>query len=56
MGRGESNLEIHYAGEWAALYVDGKLEEVGDAYIAEERAFALLGVGDSEAASWAAEL
>src|SRR5688572_20142914 len=31
-------LEIHYADEWAALYVDGKLEIVGDSYLAEERA------------------
>lgn len=38
------DLEIHYDEEWAALYVKGKLDEVGDAYVAEERAFALLGV------------
>ena len=38
------DLEIHYAEEWAALYVDGKLERVGDSYLAEERAFELLGV------------
>ncbi len=38
-------LEIHYADdEWAALYKDGVLERVGDAYLAEERAFELLGV------------
>lgn len=37
-------MEIHYAGEWAALYVDGTLDIVGDSYIAEERAFGLLGV------------
>ena len=37
-------LEIHYAGEWAALYVDGDLERVGDAYLAEERAFEIFGV------------
>jgi hypothetical protein len=39
-------LEIHYAEEWAALYIDGQLDpnSVGDSYIAEERAFALLGV------------
>jgi hypothetical protein len=34
----ERKLEIHYADEWAALYVDGKLERVGDSYLAEERA------------------
>lgn len=40
------NLEIHYdpGGEWAALYVDGRLERVGDAYLAEEKAFEILGV------------
>ncbi len=40
------NLEIHYAGEWAALYIDGQLDHdsVGDSYLAEERAFELLGV------------
>ncbi len=39
-------LEIHYADDWAALYVDGVLDpqSVGDSYIAEERAFAKLGV------------
>jgi hypothetical protein len=37
-------LEIHYADEWAALYVDGKLDRVGDSYLAEERAFEILGV------------
>ncbi len=37
-------LEIHYADDWAALYKDGKLERVGDTYLAEERAFELLGV------------
>lgn len=37
-------LEIHYEDEWAALYVDGKLDRVGDAYLAEERAFEILGV------------
>lgn len=40
------NLEIHYEDEWAALYVDGKLEPetVGDSYVAEQRVFELLGV------------
>lgn len=44
-------LELHYADDWAAgghgwaaLYVDGWLATVGDAYIAEEKAFSLLGV------------
>lgn len=42
----DHELEIHYAEEWAALYVDGKLlpETVGDSYLAEEKAFELLGV------------
>jgi hypothetical protein len=39
-----SDLEIHYADEWAALYVDGRLDRVGDTYNTEERAFQLLGV------------
>lgn len=40
------NMEIHYANDWAALYVDGVLEPntVGDSYHAEERAFEILGV------------
>lgn len=38
-------LEIHYTdGDWAALYIDGKLERVGDSYLAEERVFEILGV------------
>jgi hypothetical protein len=40
----QPRLEIHYEEEWAALYVDGKLERVGDSYLAEERAFEILGV------------
>lgn len=43
--REASKMEIHYTGsEWAALYVDGKLVDVGDAYLAEEEAFRRLGV------------
>lgn len=39
------NLEIHHNGDdWAALYVDGKLDRVGDAYLADERVRELLGV------------
>lgn len=40
------NVEIRYDtdGDWAALYVDGQLERVGDAYLAEEKAFEILGV------------
>lgn len=46
-----SQVQIHYdsedtggSGEWAALYVDGELVSVGDSYVAEEKAFSLLGV------------
>jgi hypothetical protein len=40
------DLEIHYDpnGDWAALYKDGNLVTAGDAYVAEEQAFSLLGV------------
>lgn len=40
-------VEIHYEqqwGEWAALYVDGKLVTVGDNDNTEEKAFDVLGV------------
>lgn len=37
-------LEIHEAEEWSALYIDGKLERVGDSYLAVEKVFELLGV------------
>lgn len=38
-------MEIHYnSGDWAALYIDGKLERVGDSYLAEQRALQILGV------------
>ena len=41
-----SELELHYADEWAALYVDGELDAstVGDSYIAEAKALRILGV------------
>lgn len=38
------DLQIHYADDWAALYVDGNLDHVGDTYRTEERAFEILGV------------
>ncbi len=40
------DLEIHYDpdGDWAALYVNGVLDRVGDAYRTEERALEVLGV------------
>jgi polysaccharide deacetylase 2 family uncharacterized protein YibQ len=31
-----SNIEIHEAGEWAAVYLDGRLVLVGDSYHADE--------------------
>ena len=37
-------IEIHYAGDWAALYVNSELVVVGEAYVAEGKAFAILGV------------
>ena len=39
-----AELEIHYSEDWAALYVNGTLDIVGDSYLAEERAFDILGV------------
>ena len=38
------DIEIHYADEWAALYLKGELVTVGVSYNAEERAFQLLDV------------
>jgi hypothetical protein len=38
-------IEIHYDGDgWAALYINGKLHQVGDAYVAEEEALSRAGV------------
>lgn len=38
-------LEIYSdGGEWSALYVDGKLEVVGDTYLSEERVMKICGV------------
>src|SRR5690242_16462444 len=31
-----SSIEIHEADDWAAVYLDGKLQRVGDAYLADE--------------------
>ena len=31
-----SNIEIHEAEEWSAVYLDGKLVLVGDSYLADE--------------------
>lgn len=41
-----AKMEIHYSGDWGALYVDGVLDvdTVGDSYHAEERALELCGV------------
>jgi hypothetical protein len=38
------SFEIHYADEWAALYVDGKLVRVGNSDNTEEEALHMLGV------------
>lgn len=35
---------IRGSGDWSALYVDGKLDRVGDHYWVDERAFDLAGV------------
>jgi hypothetical protein len=42
--RADAHMEIHYSGEWAALYVDGQLETVGDSPNTIEQALAILGV------------
>lgn len=39
-----SSIEFHSAGEWTAVYVDGKLERVGDHYLADEWLRARVGV------------
>ncbi len=41
----DASVQIHYADDWAALYVNGMLipNSVGDSYVAEE--IALLGLG-----------
>lgn len=41
----DASVQIHYADDWAALYVNGMLvpNAVGDSYVAEE--IALLGLG-----------
>lgn len=31
-----SNIEIHEADEWSAVYLDGHLVRVGDSYLADE--------------------
>jgi len=36
--------EIHVADDWAALYIDGQLDRVGDAYLADERLREIFGV------------
>ena len=38
------DLEVHEDEEWSALYVDGKLDRVGDHYLADERIRQLCGV------------
>lgn len=36
----------HGDNEWSALYIDGKLDRVGDHYLNEERIHAIFGVED----------
>lgn len=38
------DMEVHEAEEWAALYVDGRLDRVGDAYLTDERIREIVGV------------
>jgi hypothetical protein len=44
MARDQRDMQIHYADEWAALYVGGQLVTVGDSSNTEEKAFRLLDV------------
>lgn len=41
----DCRIELHRStdGEWAGLYIDGKLDTYGDAYHSEERLFELVG-------------
>ena len=42
-------VELHGpSGEWSALYVDGKLAQVGDTYVCEESLHTLLGITEVE--------
>lgn len=47
-------IQIHYSGDWAALYIDGALDPttVGDAYIAEEKALRMCGVEIVQSDDW----
>lgn len=41
-----SAIEFHTAGEWTAVYLDGKLLRVGDTYLADEWLHDYVGVED----------
>jgi hypothetical protein len=42
----EYDIVVITAGEWSALYVDGKLDQVGDSYLADDRIRELYGITD----------
>lgn len=44
--KGKSFVRFSGSGEWAALYVDGRLEEVGDRYRSDDRIAEFLGVDE----------
>ncbi len=44
----QSRYVRYHAEEWSALYVDGKLDTVGDTYLSDERISQLLGVEEHE--------
>lgn len=41
---GDQLVVYRSEGEWSALYVDGRLNRVGDSYLIDERVLELLGV------------
>lgn len=41
---GPGDVVVITAGEWSALYVDGKLDTAGDNYLADERIRELFGI------------
>jgi hypothetical protein len=44
LAAGIPDIEIHEASDWAALYVNGVLDTVGEEYVAREALDALLGI------------
>lgn len=53
----DHSIEIHrsHDGEWAGLYIDGKLDTYGDSYLADERLQVLCGVEYVENSPWLAD-